>query len=86
MVTEKEINTLEQLLEEGRRVEQTREKGGLYDVVEVVDRSLFLAWRSKVLAYMRNLKLDIPDIIGCIEGQTKEYFSNYKMIKECIIM
>ena len=51
MVTEKEINTLEQLLEEGIRVEQTREKGGLYDVVEVVDRSLFLAWRSKVLAY-----------------------------------
>ena len=85
MQSEKQIiHALKQFLEEGKRIEQTKHNGGLYETIEIVDKSLFIAWRNKVLTYIRNIKLEIPDIISCIEGATKEYYTTYQLVKNSI--
>lgn len=79
------IDALNQFLEDGKKVAQTRRQGGFYGEFEVVDRSLLLAWKSKILTYLRSTSLVIPDIIETIEKTDKEYYSSYETIKNNVL-
>lgn len=78
------INVLNQFYEQGIDIITTQHKGGLYDIYDLVDQSRYMAWRTAILVYIKHIGLDAPDIIKCIEDQTKHLLSSVTIILEQI--
>lgn len=79
------IETLKQLIDESQVIEKSAHNIDMTSQIKIIDMSLFIPWKNKVLSIIRNANLNVPDIIVCIENARTENYESFKVIKNNLI-